>query len=266
MPQYIDIAVNLVGSPLEIQLEQVIIEAQGAGVCPLIVIGSHIEESKQAIARCQQYPKQLFSTVGVHPHHASEWTSSSSAILTELASNNNVVAIGECGLDFNRNFSPKAAQLEAFEAQLQLAVELDMPIYMHCRDAHSDFIALVKKYRSQLNRAVLHCFTGSHDEMQQCIDLDLYLGITGWVCDERRGTELAEIVKHIPSNRIMLETDSPYLLPRNLQPKPKSRTNFPKYLPAIATQISALRQESLEAFSQQCFANSQAFFNLEHKL
>ncbi|MCL1078467.1 YchF/TatD family DNA exonuclease [Parashewanella spongiae] len=266
MSQYIDIAVNLVGSPLENQLEQVITEAQAENVCPLIVIGSHIEESQRAIVYCQQRPQHLFTTVGVHPHHASEWTSNSSELLAELASHNNVVAIGECGLDFNRNFSPKAAQLEAFEAQLQLAANLNMPIYMHCRDAHNDFITLVKKYRARLKRAVLHCFTGSYEEMQQCIELDLHLGITGWVCDERRGTELAEVVKHIPSNRIMLETDSPYLLPRNLKPKPKSRTNYPKYLPVIATKIAKLRQEPLEDFSQQCFENTQAFFNLEHHL
>lgn len=264
--QYVDIAVNLVGSELETQLPQVITEAQHAEVTHLIVIGSHLEESRQVVTLSRQYPQSLSATVGVHPHYARLWDQHSAQQLITLANQETVVAIGECGLDYNRNFSPRADQLAAFEAQLELAAQLNKPIYMHCREAHDDFIRLVSQYRSRLGNAVLHCFTGSKDELHACLDLDLHIGITGWVCDERRGQELANIVADIPDDRIMLETDSPYLLPRILTPKPKSRTNYPKYLPVIAAKVAELRKQSLSDFTHCCYRNSVQFFNLEPRL
>ncbi|MGB0893345.1 MAG: TatD family hydrolase [Parashewanella sp.] len=266
MASYIDIAVNLAGSKLEHQLEQVITDAQAANVAAFIVVGSHLPESQRVIELCQQCPKHLFATAGVHPHHASTWNDSSAQQLNNMLEHNTVVALGECGLDYNRNFSTPAQQRYAFEAQLELATHTQKPIYLHCRDAHQDFIKLIKQYRPQLSKAVLHCFTGNRNEMQQCLDLDLHLGITGWVCDERRGQALAELVKDIPANRLMLETDSPYLLPRNMTPKPKSSVNYPKYLPIIAETIAKLRNEPLEIFSATCLNNTLAFFNLENRI
>ena len=263
MSRYIDIAVNLVGSKLEHQLDSIIQEAQAHGVEKQIVIGSNLTESADVALCCQQYSNVLFGTAGVHPHYASQWNSDSATTLLSLLKQPNVVAVGECGLDFNRNFSTPAEQLLAFEAQLQIACDTQMPIYMHCRDAHSEFIDLLQQYRSSLSKAVLHCFTGTRQELEDCLELDLYIGITGWVCDERRGQSLAEAVKYIPENRLMLETDSPYLLPRNLRPKPKSSTNYPKYLPHIAETVAQLRQESTEHLAKQCLNNTIAFFGLE---
>lgn len=263
MPSHIDIAVNLVGSTLENDIDNVIHAAAAQGVSPLIVIGSSLEESQQAIDCAQRYPEALLTTAGLHPHHASEWDANSSTRLRQLAQHPAVVAIGECGLDYNRDFSPRPMQRSAFAKQLALAVDLNMPVLMHERDAHHDFVEILKDYRPQLKGALLHCFTGDRHSLERYIELDLHLGITGWVCDERRGTELASLVGDIPAERIMLETDSPYLLPRSMRPKPKSSKNLPQYLPYISQYVAQLRGQPANEFAAQVYANTCAFFDLQ---
>lgn len=263
MPKYLDIAVNLIGSALESNLDEVISGADAAGVSPLIVIGSSLDESEAAIAACSAYPGKLYTTAGVHPHHASEWHQGSAAIQAKLCLASSVVAVGECGLDYNRDFSPRPKQREAFAAQLALAAKLGKPVLMHERDAHDDFIAIVREHRAHLTGALLHCFTGTRAQMESYIELGLHLGITGWVCDERRGQELAELVKYIPGERLLIETDSPYLLPRSMRPKPKSGKNLPRYLPYIAAEIARLRGEDEQVFIERTYQNSLRFFQLE---
>ncbi len=262
MSLYMDIAVNLIGSSLESEIAEIIQAAADLRVSPLIVIGSNLAESTAAIELCKQYPTQLYCTVGVHPHHASEWDAKSAARQAELCQASQVVAIGECGLDYNRDFSPRPMQRQAFIAQLEQAIALQKPVLMHERDAHDDFIQILKEYRPSLSGALLHCFTGTRAQMEAYIELDLHLGITGWVCDERRGQELAELVPFIPKERLLIETDSPYLLPRSMRPKPKSSKNKPEYLPYIAQYIATLRGEDTEQFAKQCYQNSLAFFKL----
>ncbi|MBV7316846.1 TatD family hydrolase [Shewanella sp. NIFS-20-20] len=258
-----DIAVNILGNSLETHLPQILADAAEVGVSPLINIGSNLAESSASIELCQRYPRQIWTTAGTHPHHASQWQATSQQQLRQLCQQPGVVAVGECGLDYNRDFSPRDKQRHAFAAQLELACELGLPVLMHERDAHDDFLAIVSEYRAGLSRALLHCFTGTREHMQAYIELDLYLGITGWVCDERRGKALTELVKDIPGERILIETDSPYLLPRSMRPKPKSSKNEPKYLPFISQTIADLRQESAADFAKQCYRNSQVFFNLD---
>ena len=262
MAQYIDIAVNLLSERLVNDIGSIINDAATHNVSPLVVIGSDLDESERASLICQQFPQQLYSTAGVHPHHASQWNTTSSTTLRELAKQPYVAAIGECGLDYNRDFSPRSEQRLAFAAQLELACELKMPVLMHCREAHDDFIAIFNEYRAALPPALLHCFTGSQQELIDCLDADLYIGITGWICDERRGQALAELVHLIPNNRIMAETDSPYLLPRSMKPKPKSSKNLPQYLPYIVSYMAELRSQSLEELAEYCFNNSRHFFNI----
>ena len=263
MSQHIDIAVNLLSSRLAADIDSVINNAVEHHVSPLIVIGSDIAESIESANLCQQYPTKLYSTAGIHPHQASTWDGDSLSQLTQLASSKHVVAIGECGLDYNRDFSPRDKQRQAFEAQLALAAQLQIPVLMHCRDAHADFITILKQYRHKLPSAVLHCFTGSKEELLECLALDIYIGITGWVCDERRGAELASIVPLIPDNRLMVETDSPYLLPRSMRPKPKSSKNLPQYLPYIVESIAKLRGQSYQELAGYCYENSIRFFRLD---
>ena len=131
-----------------------------------------------------------------------------------------VVAAGECGLDYFRNFSPPAEQRRAFELQLGLAARLDKPLFLHQRDARADFLAMLRAHPGVAARAVLHCFTEGPDMLEECLALGLSIGVTGWICDERRGEALREAAPRIPADRLMLETDAPYLLPRTLRPKP----------------------------------------------
>lgn len=259
----IDIGVNLTNSRFDKDRDQVIARAQDAGVTGLILTGTSIEESEQAWQMATQWPNYCFSTAGVHPHDAKTVTDLSLPAIRALASKPEVVAIGECGLDFNRDFSPRPQQEAVFEAQLALAAELNLPVFMHCRDAHERFIEILRPWRDKLPAAVLHCFTGSEQELRECLALDLHIGITGWVCDERRGTELREIVRHIPDDRLMIETDCPYLLPRDYRPKPKSSRNEPHFLPHIATVIAHCRDQQAADVMKNSRATTEAFFAID---
>ncbi|MGR5065888.1 3'-5' ssDNA/RNA exonuclease TatD [Photobacterium sp. DNB22_13_2] len=258
----IDIGVNLTNSRFDKDRHEVVERAQTAGVHGLVLTGTSIEESRQAVAMARQWPGYTYSTAGVHPHDAKSVQDLALTEIRELAAHPEVVAIGECGLDFNRDFSPRPQQEAVFEAQLALAAELNMPVFMHCRDAHERFMAILKPWRDKLPAAVLHCFTGTREDLRDCLALDLHIGITGWVCDERRGTELREIVSDIPDNRLMVETDCPYLLPRDYRPKPKSSRNEPKFLPHIATVIAECRGQQAEQVMANAYVTTQAFFNI----
>jgi len=258
----IDIGINLTNKRFDKDLDEVISNAKQVGVKQLIVTGTNIAESEQALTLAKNYPDFIYSTAGIHPHDASHFTEQSLAQLKKLAATPQVKAIGECGLDFNRNFSTTAEQEKAFVQQLELAVECQLPVFMHERDANQRFLTLLKPYINQLPNAVLHCFTGSQKELERCLALDLHIGITGWICDERRGQHLLELVKLIPDNRLMIETDSPYLLPRSMRPKPKSSRNEPKYLPYIAKVIANARQQELQYFIDNTEKTTRSFFNL----
>ncbi|MGL5401014.1 MAG: TatD family hydrolase, partial [Plesiomonas shigelloides] len=169
---------------------------------------------------------------------------------------------GECGLDFNRDFSPRPQQLAAFAAQLALAAEVQLPVFLHCRDAFEPFFALLREHRAQLCGGVLHCFTGSDQDLDSALELGLSIGVTGWLCDERRGELLRQQVQRIPAERLLLETDAPYLLPRDLQPKPKSRRNEPGILPHIVSTVAALRGECPHALARQTTRNAATLFRL----
>ena len=163
---------------------------------------------------------------------------------------------------FNRNFSTPEQQVQAFEKQLEIACEHKAPLFLHERDAHKKQLELLHSFRDHIPNAVAHCFTGSKAELYNYLDLDMHIGITGWICDERRGLELQKIVKDIPANRLMLETDAPYLLPRDLKPKPKSRRNLPANLPHIANKVAQLRGVTTAQLQEEAYATSQSFFNL----
>ena len=261
MNKYIDIGVNLTGSSFKKDTAQVIERAQDAGVEKIIVTGTDVKHSEQAIQLTQQYESTCFATAGLHPHHASDYSNDLGSELRDMLQHKNVVAVGECGLDFNRNFSTRKEQIRAFEAQLEIAVDTQKPLFLHQRDAHDDFVSMIKSCRDDLNQIVSHCFTGTIEEVNDYILLDMYIGVTGWICDERRGQSLQQAVKHIPLDRIMLETDAPYLLPRDLKEKPveKSR-NEPCYLPHIARAVSKHMQVTEDELVAAAYENSCNFF------
>ena len=259
---WIDIGVNLTNKRFDNDREDLIKNALNAGVKQQIVTGTNLTESENAIQLCEQFPNVLFSTAGCHPHDAERFTEAHYSKLAELVKLSTVVAIGECGLDFNRNFSPANIQLDVFEQQLRLATKVSKPLFLHERDAFDQQLELLSIYRNKIIGGVVHCFTGSKEQLLAYLDLDLYIGITGWICDERRGQRLRDIIHLIPGNRLMIETDAPYLLPRDLWPKPKSNRNIPEYLPHIGRVIAHLRNVPVEQLSEQSYLNSTHFFGL----
>jgi len=262
MEKYIDIGVNLTGSSFKKDVAQVIERAQNVGVNRLIVTGTDVKHSEQAIKLTEDYGSICYATVGLHPHHASDCSNSLVSELRDMLNHENVVAVGECGLDFNRNFSTRDEQIRAFEAQIEIAIDLQKPLFLHQRDAHADFVSIIKSCRHDLNHIVAHCFTGSIEEVNDYVLLDMHVGITGWICDERRGQSLQQAVKHIPLDRIMLETDSPYLLPRNLEQKPiEKNRNEPCYLPHIAKSVAEYMGIDEASLITAAYDNSCSFFN-----
>lgn len=259
----IDIGVNLTHDSYAADRDAVIERARSAGVTHMIVTGTSVPGSRQALQLSREHPGTLYCTAGVHPHHAGEFTAAAPAALRELLNQAETVAVGECGLDFFRNFSPPADQERAFIAQLELAVETGLPVFLHQRDAHARQVAILREYLPRISRGVAHCFTGTAAELDDCLALGLYIGITGWICDERRGLPLREIVGQIPDNRLLLETDAPYLLPRDLNPKPKSRRNEPGYLPHILRTVAACRQQDADYVGFITSKNARRFFKLK---
>ena len=261
MGKFIDIGVNLTGSSFKQDIPQVIERAQHAGVERLVVTGTNSFHNEQAIVLTERYESICYATTGLHPHHASDYSIDLGSELREMLGHKNVVAVGECGLDFNRNFSSRKDQLRAFEAQLEIAIELQKPVFLHQRDAHDDFFSIIKSCRSELNGLVAHCFTGSIEEVNDYLLLDMYIGVTGWICDERRGMSLQQAVKHIPLDRIMLETDAPYLLPRDLPEKPVAKNRKePCYLPHIARAVAKYMQIEEAQLVAAAYENSRKYF------
>ncbi len=265
MNKYIDIAVNLTDSSFKKDVHQVIERAQSAGVEKLIVTGTDSFHSEQALLLTEQYENLCYATVGLHPHHASDYSSDLNSELRDMLRHKNALAVGECGLDFNRNFSTRKEQMRAFEGQLEIAIDLQKPVFLHQRDAHDDFISVIKNCRNHLNKTVVHCFTGTIEEVNDYILLDMYVGVTGWICDERRGASLQQAVKHIPLDRIMLETDAPYLLPRDLTQVPvEKRRNEPCFLPHVSQAVAKHMQINENKLAVAAYENSCGFFGLEN--
>ena len=258
----IDIGANLTHDSFNHDREAVLQRARAAGVVQMVVTGASREHSPQALALAQAHPGFLYATAGVHPHHAVEYTDECDAELRTLHTHPEVVAVGECGLDYFRDFSPRPAQRRAFERQLQIAVDTGKPLFLHQRDAHDDFMAVMKNFEGRLGPAVVHCFTGSRKEMFDYLDQDWHIGITGWLCDERRGLHLRELVPSIPANRLMIETDAPYLLPRTVKPRPSHHRNEPMYLAHIVEELARDRNEATDITAARTTANARGFFRL----
>jgi TatD DNase family protein len=258
----IDIGINLGHDSFDEDRPAVIERARAAGVVQMIITGASTEGSRRAVALADADRQHLFATAGVHPHHATELDAERLAQLESLARQPVVVALGECGLDYFRDFSPREVQRRAFHQQLELAARVGKPVFLHERDAHDDFVAILREHRAALVGGVAHCFTGSREQLRRYLELDLAIGITGWICDERRGAHLLSLVREIPADALHLETDAPYLLPRDLAPRPAARRNEPQYLRHIAAVVAQARGETLEQLAATASAASRKLFGL----
>ncbi|MDH2372726.1 TatD family hydrolase [Cobetia sp. 3AK] len=257
----IDIGVNLTHESYAQDIEGTLLRARAAGVSQQILTGTSLDGSREAQALAARY-RGLSATAGVHPHDASQWNDGVERGIRELLAQPEVVAVGECGLDFNRNFSTPAEQARAFEAQLTLAAEIGLPLFLHERDAGRQMLEMLKHWRDDISHAVVHCFTGERETLYGYLDLDLHIGLTGWLCDERRGEHLRSLCREIPLERLMLETDCPYLVPRNLPAKLKGRRHEPSLLVWILAEVAALRGMEMEALAQATTATATRFFRL----
>lgn len=258
----VDIGANLTHDTFDDDRDEMMQRAVDAGIAKMVVTGSSDQGNKDAAALAEAHPGLLYATAGVHPHHASDYDDGSADLIRALAKSDVVVAIGECGLDYFRNYSPRDAQLGAFRSQLEIAAETGLPVFLHQRDAHDDFVEVIEPMLPGLSRAVAHCFTGEGESLREYLALGLSIGITGWICDERRGMHLRDIVPIIPDDKLMIETDAPYLLPRTLQPKPKSRRNEPAYLTEVLRIVAKARGQTEEHVARITTDNAMRFFDL----
>ncbi|MNI30450.1 Tat-linked quality control protein TatD [compost metagenome] len=256
----VDIGVNLMHRSFHPDREQVVERAMEQHVNPLIITGTSLRNSQEAARYAGRYPGKLYATAGVHPHDAKSCSAETITKLKELAALPQVVAIGECGLDYNRDFSPRDVQRKWFTEQIRLALELDMPLFLHEREAFADFTAILKE--QSVRKAVVHCFTGTQSELKAYLEMGLHIGITGWICDERRGKHLRELVRMIPLNRLMIETDAPFLTPRDLKVKPKDGRNEPAFLPHILEAVARCVGKPAEEVAKATTATAAEFFGI----
>ena len=261
--QLTDIGANLAHESFAEDLDAVLERAHAAGVSRLVVTGSDLESSRAALDLAGRYPGRCFATAGLHPHHAEDWNADLETLMREAAAAGRLAAVGETGLDFFRDISPRDVQERVFAAQLAVACDNDMPVFLHQREAHDRFLPILREHLPDLPRAVVHCFTDDRAALDSYIEADCYIGITGWVCDERRGRDLYDNVARIPDDRLMIETDCPYLMPRTIRPKPKTRRNEPANLPWVLETVAAARGQAIEDVAALTHANAARFFNLE---
>jgi TatD DNase family protein len=264
MSELVDTGANLTHDSFDADREAVIERARVNGVRTMIVTGASETGSLEALELARAWPGTLYATAGVHPHHAKEVSADTLAVLRECAEAPETLAVGEAGLDFFRDLSPRDVQERVFAEQLELGAQLQLPVFMHLRDAHERFLAIIKEHRDQMLRGVVHCFTGTREELHDFLDLDLYIGITGWICDERRGHHLREFVGEIPDNRLMIETDAPYLMPRDLPkdfvPQPTGRRNEPAILPHVLSAVAEAKGKPADEVAVNTTATAREFF------
>ena len=262
-PRLFDIGVNLTSGQFRGQMDAVLERAYGSGVAELIAIASDEAESKLLNELEKLDEPRVWITAGVHPHQAKTFNRETPTVIRSCSKHDRCVAIGECGLDYNRMYSPQADQLFAFEAQIDIALDTNLPLYLHERDAHDDFVSVLRTTHStEQVRGVIHCFTGDRTQLKTYLDLGLYVGVTGWVCDERRGDALRDALRYVPIDRLLLETDAPYLKPRTYKGPLKLKMNEPCLLPHIADEVAHLIGLSPQQLSLQTRMNACRLFRI----
>ena len=260
MHEIADIACNFTSERFNKDLDDVIKRAIANKITKFGLICSRMSDLNKLLKIYKQYSKSMFYTIGVHPHHANEINDGYLKKLKNVITTNNPHAIGETGLDFFRNLSTYEQQIYVFEEQIKIAIDTNKPLFLHQRDSHDDFIKILRKYSSDISKAVVHCFTGTQGQLDDYLELDCYIGITGWICDEKRNVELRKAIKKIPLEKLMIETDCPYLIPKNLVEKPKNNRNEPTNLNHIINEIAVLMEIDIDILRKQTFENTINYF------
>ncbi|MFW6094228.1 MAG: TatD family hydrolase [Pseudomonadota bacterium] len=258
----IDIGVNLLHSQFDPDRDAVMARARAAGMEHMVLTGTDLPASARAAELAATDPAFLSATAGIHPHASGSAPADWQQTIEQLAQAPAVRAIGETGLDFNRNFSDPADQERVFRAHLALAARLGLPVFVHEREAGAAVAGCLTE-APELADVVVHCFTGSRDDLTRFLDLGCYIGITGWVCDRRRGGPLRELVPHVPLDRLMVETDAPFLRPHNAPADAHGRRNEPALLPWVIDQLAELYGMPSAELAATTAANARAFFRLD---
>ncbi|AYV83005.1 MAG: YchF/TatD family DNA exonuclease [Hyperionvirus sp.] len=260
----VDIGANLTHKSFEKDLDSVMYKSFKQNLQAIIITGTTIEGSQFGLKLCEKYKENynIFCTAGIHPHNANEYDSTVETELIKLIEMNVIKAVGECGLDFDRNFSAQENQINCFDRQIKLALKYKLPLFLHERSAHKKFLEVLDKYTDSLKNinVVVHCFTGNCSEVKEYIKRGFYIGITGWICDDRRNMDLLVAIKDIPLDKLMIETDSPFLSPNR-----KERRNIPANVFVVAQKIGKILSRSEEDIIKLTTANAIKVFNLELK-
>lgn len=258
----IDIGLNLASHRFARDWQQVATRAHAAGVEKFILTGTSLKVSKEMAALSDKLPPgTAYFTAGVHPHYASELDAAGLAVLRKLISHPNAVAVGETGLDYNRDLSPRSVQRAAFEAQVDLACAVQKPLFLHEREAADDLLAILDTFKDRLPRCVVHCFTGSEAVARKYVERGFYIGITGWVGQKNRNQDLLQALQAIPPERTMLETDAPYLTPPGYVPSISGR-NEPAAMSRVAELLAVARGVPVEQVRADAYAATLLFFGL----
>lgn len=266
MNTYIDIGINLTNKQFQNDIDDVVQNALDADVSQMILTGTSVRNSEESAKIARQYLGVLYATAGIHPHDAKSFDAQSISKLQNLLTQKHVVSVGECGLDFDRDFSPRNIQEVCYKAQLELAIEVQKPLFLHERAAFTRFMSITNDYLPQLPKAVVHCFTGSLQEAKTYLDNGLYLGFTGAISDSKRFDHLKEVIQYVPLDRLMIETDAPFMLPKNtpsnLLKKYHERRCEPAFLPFVAGTVAKFKGISLDRVAEETTGNARKFFGL----
>ncbi len=257
MPELFDTHAHLHFPEFADDLHAVLARARAAGVTGMLTIGTDVESSRAAIAIAAREP-DVWAAVGIHPHEAAEADDAALAEIERLANVPRVVAVGEIGLDFFRNLSPRDVQERCFRALLDLARRVDKPVLIHCRDAHDEVLALLADARVGEQGGIMHCFSGDTEIARRCLDLGLLISIAGPVTYPN-ARKLLDVVRAVPRDRLVVETDCPYLPP---QPY-RGQRNEPAYVAITAARVAELRGEALETLGPDMAANARRLFALD---
>ena len=266
MKTYIDIGINLTNKQFQNDIDDVVRNALDADVSQMILTGTSVRNSEESARIAKEYPGILYATAGIHPHDAKSFNAQSISKLRNLLKQKHVVSVGECGLDFDRDFSPRNIQETCYKAQLELAIEVQKPLFLHERAAFTRFMDITKDYLPQLPKAVVHCFTGSLQEAKTYLDNGLYLGFTGAISDSKRFEHLKEVIQYVPLDRMMIETDAPFMLPKNvpnsLLKKYHERRCEPAFLPFVAGTVAKFKGVPLDKVAEETTKNAKHFFGI----
>ena len=255
--ELIDTHCHLTFDELEADIEAVLARSKNVGVIGWITVGTDPQQNRKAIELADKFPN-MYASVGIHPHYAGDVTDKQLTEVRELVKNKKVVALGEIGLDFHYNFSKQAIQQQRFRQQLQIVADVGLPVIVHCREAFDQTLEILDEFAGKLKNVVFHCFTGSASQARILLDRGFYISFTG-VVTFKNADEIRQAVKLVPLNRLMLETDCPYMSP---EPMRKQKINEPALMIHTAKFLAKLKETDLASFTEAVTATTKRFFNL----